>query len=210
MLRILIADDHAIVREGLKQVLVEEFSEAHIAETSSGKETLHAIHTQQWDVLILDIHFPDINGLDILKEVKTVQPTLPVVILSLYPEEQYGIRVLKAGGSAYLTKESAPDELVSAVKKVLGGGRYVSPSLAEQLAANLAPHAQWPLHQTLSDRELEVLRNLASGKTVTDISKTLTLSVKTISTYRSRLLEKLHLKTTGDLIRYAVDNGFVN
>ncbi len=206
MLRILVADDHAIVRQGLKQVLVEEYSEAQIGEASTGQETLHAIQTQTWDVLILDIHFPDKNGLEILKEVKVFQPALPVVVLSLYPEDHYGIRVLKAGGSAYLTKESAPEELVSAIKKVLAGGRYVSPAMAEQLAVNLSPDGHGPLHQALSDREIEVLGHLATGKTVTDIADILALSVKTISTYRSRLLAKLRLKTTGDLIRYALDN----
>ncbi len=211
MLRILIADDHAIVRQGLKQVLVEEFSDAHLGEASSGEETLKVMREEHWDVLILDIHFPDKNGLEILKEVKLLHPTLPVVVLSLYPEEQYGIRVLKAGGSAYLTKETAPEELVSAIKRVLKGGRYVSPDLAEQLAANLSPHhAQGATHQTLSDRELEVLKFLAAGKTVTDIADILALSVKTISTYRARLLEKLHLKTTADLIRYAIDQDLVN
>ena len=210
MFRILIADDHAIVRQGLKQVLIEEFSEANILETSTGQETVHAVQTQTWDVLILDIHFPDKNGLDILKEVKSLQPSLPVLVLSLYPEEQYGIRVLKAGGSGYLTKETAPSDLVSAVKKVLNGGRYVSAALAEQLAAHLSPHNEGPLYQVLSDRELEVLRHLAAGNTVTDISDLLTLSVKTISTYRARLLEKLNLKTTADLIRYAVDNQLVD
>lgn len=206
MLRILVADDHAIVRQGLKQVLAEEFCHAHIEETSSGHETLLAIQEHLWDVLILDIYFPDKNGLDILKEAKSIQKSLPIVVLSLYPEEQYGIRVLKAGGSGYLTKETAPAELVSAIKKVLSGGRYVSAALAEQLAANLSPQAHSLLHQSLSDRELEVLRYLAMGKTVTDISEILGLSVKTISTYRSRLLEKLRLKTTADLIRYAVDH----
>ena len=210
MLRILVADDHAIVRQGLKQVLVEEFSQAYIEETSTGQETILAIQQQTWDVLILDIHFPDKNGLDILKEVKGIQPSLPVVVLSLYPEEQYGIRVLKAGGAGYLTKEMAPSELVSAIKKVLDGGRYVSPALAEQMAAYLSPHAHGPLYQVLSDRELEVLRHLGAGKTVTDISDLLALSVKTISTYRARLLEKLSLHSTADLIRYAIDNELVD
>ena len=210
MLRILVADDHAIVRQGLRQVLVEEFSQAHIEEASSGQETILAIQQQPWDVLILDIHFPDKNGLDILKEVKCIQPSLPVVILSLYPEEQYGIRVLKAGGAGYLTKEMAPSELVSAIKKVLGGGRYVSSALAEQMAAYLSPHAHGPLYHALSDRELEVLRHLGAGKTVTDISDILNLSVKTISTYRARLLEKLSLHSTADLIRYAIDNHLVD
>ena len=209
MLRILVADDHAIVRQGLKQVLVEEFPDAHIEESSTGFETIQAVQQQPWNVLILDIHFPDKNGLDVLKEVKGLCPDLSVVVLSLYPEEQYGIRVLKAGGSAYLTKETAPSELVKAVKKVMNGGRYVSAQLAEQLAASVAPHASGPSHQTLSDRELEVLRYLAIGKTVTEIADLLSLSVKTISTYRARLLEKLHLKTTADLIRYAVDHNLV-
>ena len=206
MLRILIADDHAVVRQGLRQVLIEKFSDADISEAATGKETLNAVQTASWDVLILDIHFPDKNGVDVLKEVKMIKPNLPVVVLSLSPEDQYGIRVLRAGGSAYLTKESAPEELVSAIMKVLDGGRYISQNLAEQLASYLAPDSRGPLHQTLSDREIEVLGYLANGRTVTDIADSLALSVKTISTYRARLLEKLNLKTTGDLIRYAVDN----
>lgn len=209
MLHILIADDHAIVRQGLRQVLTEEFEQAVISEASTGQGTLDAVKAQNWDVLILDIHLPDKNGVEILKEVKALQPELPVVILSLSPEDQYGIRVLKAGGAAYLTKESAPEELVSAVKRVLAGGRFVSSSLAEQLAASFSPKGSLPLHQSLSDRELEVLEHLGSGKTVTDIGETLGLSVKTVSTYRSRLLEKLHMKTTADLIRYAVEHSLL-
>ena len=207
MLRILIADDHAIVRQGLKQVLLEEFQQATIVEASTGQGVLDMVQVQPWNILILDIHLPDKNGVEVLKEVKMVKPDLPVVVLSLSPEDQYGIRVLRAGGSGYLTKESAPEELVTAVKKVIGGGRYVSSNLAEQLAASIAPQANGPSHQSLSDRELEVLEYLGSGKTVTDIADTLALSVKTVSTYRSRLLEKLHLKTTADLIRYAYEHG---
>lgn len=206
MLRILVADDHAIVREGLKQVLSEEFEEATITETASAQGTLDLVKAQKWDILILDIHFPDKNGVEILKEVKFLQPELPVVVLSISPEDQYGIRVLKAGGAAYLNKESAPDELINSVKKVLEGGRYVSSSLAEQLAASIAPPHTVPLHQSLSDRELEVLEHLGSGKTVTDIAEDLSLSVKTVSTYRARLLEKLRLRTTADLIRYAIEH----
>ena len=205
MLRILVADDHAIVREGLKQVLSEEFEQATISETSTAKGTLELVKAQKWDILILDIHFPDRNGVEILKEVKSLQPDLPVVVLSLSPEDQYGIRVLKAGGAAYINKESAPEELISSVKKVLEGGRYVSTALAEQLAASIAP-PRTPLYQTLSDRELEVLEHLGSGSTVSDIAESLSLSVKTVSTYRSRLLEKLHLRTTADLIRYAIEH----
>ena len=207
MLRILIADDHAIVRQGLKQVLLEEFHQATIAEASTGQSVLELVRTQTWSIVILDIHLPDKNGVEVLKEVKMVKPDLPVVVLSLSPEDQYGIRVLRAGGSGYLTKESAPEELVAAVKKVVGGGRYVSSSLAEQLAARIAPQGDGPAHQSLSDRELEVLEHLGSGKTVTDIADSLALSVKTVSTYRSRLLEKLRLKTTADLIRYAFEHG---
>ena len=206
MLRILVADDHAIVREGLKQVLSEEFQHATISEASSAQGTLKLVKTHKWDILILDIHFPDRNGVEILKEVKALQPNLPVVVLSFSPEDQYGIRVLKAGGAAYLNKESAPEELISSVKKVLKGGRYVSTSLAEQLAASLAPPRTVPLHQTLSDRELEVLEHLGAGSTVTDIAEALSLSVKTVSTYRARLLEKLQLRTTADLIRYSIEH----
>ena len=206
MFRILIADDHAIVRQGLKQVLLEEFHQATIAEASTGQHVLELVRAQTWSIVILDIHLPDKNGVEVLKEVKMVKPDLPVVVLSLSPEDQYGIRVLRAGGSGYLTKESAPEELVAAVKKVVGGGRYVSSSLADQLAARIAPQGDGPAHQSLSDRELEVLEHLGSGKTVTDIADSLALSVKTVSTYRSRLLEKLRLKTTADLIRYAFEH----
>ena len=208
-MKILIADDHAIVRRGLKQVVADDFEHAVVGEASTGQSALEAIRTQDWDVIVLDINFPDKNGVEVLKEIKLTRPHLPVVVLSLYPEEQYALRVLKAGGSAYLTKESAPEELVACLKKVLKGGRHISAALAERLAGSLGPNHTIPLHQTLSDRELQVLRLIAMGKTVTDIADEVCLSVKTISTYRARLLKKLKLNTTAELIRFALDNQLV-
>ena len=208
-MKILIADDHAIVRRGLKQVVADDFPDAIIGEASMGQSALEASRTQDWDVIVLDINVPDKNGVEVLKEIKLTRPHLPVVVLSLYPEEQYALRVLKAGGSAYLTKESAPEELIACLKKVLKGGRYISAALAEQLAGSLGPNPTIPLHQTLSDRELQVLRLIAMGKTVTDIGDEMCLSVKTISTYRTRLLKKLKLNTTAELIRFALDHQLV-
>lgn len=206
MLRILIADDHPLVRQGLKQTIRDDFGDATVREVSTGSEVLDAVQKDQWDVIILDLNLPDRNGLEVLKTIKEVRPDLPVVVLSMYPEEQYGVRVLKAGAAGYVTKESAPDELGKALKKALHGGRYVSPTLAEHLAGDLGLDASHPAHAALSDRELEVLRLLARGKTVSNIADQIALSVKTVSTYRARILEKLNLKTTGDIIRYAVDH----
>jgi two-component system invasion response regulator UvrY len=208
MLHILLTDDHAIVRKGLKDVLVEGLGQVEVGEAATGREALEAVRKQAWDAVVLDINLPDKNGIEVLKEMKVLRPSMPVVVLSLHPEDQYAVRMLKAGAAGYLTKESAPEQLVSAVRKALAGGKYVSASLAEQLAAGLGTPAAEPL-ATLSDREMEVLCLIARGKTPTDIADSLSLSVKTVSTYRARLLEKLHLKTTADLIRYALDHKLV-
>ncbi|MEW6245128.1 MAG: response regulator transcription factor [Nitrospirota bacterium] len=206
---ILVADDHAILRQGLKQVLAEEFGDAFIGETGSGQEALEKLRSQRWDLMILDINLPDKSGLDVIKEAKAVQPLLPVIVLSIYPEDQYAVRALKAGAAAYLNKEAAPDELVNAVKTVAQGRRYVSARLARELAKNAGDEPAAPPHATLSDREFQVLSLIAKGKTLKEVAETLGLSSKTVSTYRARLLAKLSLPTTASLIRYAIEQRLV-
>lgn len=209
MIKIFIADDHAIVREGLKQIVAETTDMAVTDEADTGHEVLEKVSENDYDVLVLDITMPGLNGLDALKQLRTQRPDLPVLVLSIHPEEQYAVRVLRAGASGYLTKESAPDELISAIRKVSMGGKYVTPSLAEKLASDLVADGKKPLHETLSDREYQVLCMIASGKTVTEIAEELFLSEKTISTYRSRILEKMKMKTNAELIHYAIKHGLV-
>ena len=208
-MKILIADDHAIVRKGLKQILLEEFPSAEIHDVSNGHELLNAIRKQNYDVVISDLSMPGINGLDALKQLKEEFPKQRVLILSMHPEDQYAIRVLRAGASGYLNKETAGDELVKAVRQITNGKRYISVAVAEKLADNLDIDSDKELHETLSDREFEVLKLIAQGKTVSEIADLLSLSVATISTYRARLLEKLHLKNNAELTRYALDNKVV-
>jgi len=209
MIKIFIADDHAIVREGLKQIVAETTDMAVTDEADTGHEVLEKVSENDYDVLVLDITMPGLNGLDALKQLRSQRPDLPVLVLSIHPEEQYAVRVLRAGASGYLTKESAPDELISAIRKVSMGGKYVTPSLAEKLASDLVADGKKPLHETLSDREYQVLCMIASGKTVTEIAEELFLSEKTISTYRSRILEKMKMKTNAELIHYAIKHGLV-
>jgi two-component system invasion response regulator UvrY len=204
MIRILIADDHPIVRRGLRQILAEEPDLAVLGEAQNAQEVLQLLRQQDWDVLVLDINMPGPSGLEALREVKDRRPTLPVLVMSIHPEEQFGVRALQAGAAGYLTKESAPDELVKAIRKVHAGGKYVSPSLGEKLASALQPGADRPPHEALSGREFEVLRLLASGKTVTEVADQLVLSVKTVSTYRARILDKMNLHTTAELMHYAI------
>jgi DNA-binding NarL/FixJ family response regulator len=187
MIKILIADDHAIVRRGLKQILEDTPTIVVADEAGTGKEVLEKISEKEYDVVVLDISLPDKSGLDILKQLKSQKPKLPVLILSIYPEEQYAERVLKAGASGYLTKESAPEELITAIKKVSAGGKYITASLAEKLAFNLDIKTDIPLYETLSDREFQVMCLISSGKTQKEIGAELTLSIKTISTYRYRI-----------------------
>lgn len=209
MIKVLIADDHAVVRQGLKQIL-EETSEMHVAgEAMNGEEVLEQVREQPWDVLVLDMSMPGRGGYDVLKDLKQIQPKLPVLILSIHSEEQYAVRLLQAGASGYLTKESAPEELVQAIHKVVNGGRYISPMLAEKLAFQLGHESEKPAHESLSDREFQVLRLIAGGKTATQIAEDLALSVKTVSTYRTRILQKMRLKTNAELIRYAIENHLV-
>ena len=206
MIRILIADDHAVVRRGLLQILTEGFPGAIFGEASNAKEVLQQMGEQKWNLLTLDIGLPDRSGLDLLQEIQANYPRLPVLVLSVHPEDQYARRVLKSGAAGYLSKDAAPLELTSAVRKLLRGGRYVSPQLAEKLVTDLATEEHRRRHEALSNREMEVLRMMASGKTTTQIADALSLSPKTISTYRARMLEKLNLTTTADLIRYAIEN----
>jgi two-component system, NarL family, invasion response regulator UvrY len=208
-MKILIADDHAVVRQGLKQILADEFRRARFGEARNAQDALDQLWKEEWDVLILDITLPGRSGLEVLHESKRSRPRLPVLVLSMHPEDQFAVRVIQSGAAGYMTKESAPEELVGAIKKVLAGGRYVSPSLAEKMASFLAIDVQKAPHERLSDREFQVLRSMASGHTVTDIAKELSLSVKTISTYRTRLLEKMGMKNNAELTHYAIRNGLV-
>lgn len=203
-MRVLIADDHAVFRRGLRETLGEAFSKVTFGEAQTAQETLDFVRRSEWDVLVLDISMPGKSGLDIIGELKLLRPKLPILLLSMHPEEQFARRALKAGASGYLTKESIPDELKMAVRKVLAGGRYVSANLAERLAFDLRKGTDVPIHELLSDREFQVLRMLASGKTVKQIAEEAVLSVKTVSTYRTRVLEKMQMKTNAELIRYAV------
>ena len=209
-MRILIVDDHAVVRRGLKETLGEAFPRATFAEAKSAEETLVHARRQDWDVVILDISMPGKSGLDILDDLHRLRPKLPVLLLSIHPEEQYARRALKSGAAGYLTKDSVPEELKEAVRRVLGGGRYVSAALAEKLAFDLRRGADTPIHELLSGREFQVLRMIASGSTVKQIADEISLSVKTVSTYRARILEKMGMKTNADLIRYAIQTRLVD
>jgi DNA-binding NarL/FixJ family response regulator len=209
MLKILIADDHAIVREGLKQILTDVPDMVVAGEAASGNQVLEMIRKEAWDLVLLDITMPGGNGLDTLKQLKKEKPDLPVLMLSMYPEEQYAIRTIKAGVSGYLTKESAPKELISAIRKVAQGGKYISASLSEKLATYLEADADKPLHELLSDREYQVVLMIAAGKTVGQIAQELALSVKTISTNRTRALRKMGMNNNAEITYYAMKNGLV-
>ena len=201
----LLVDDHPLVRRGVRDLLIHEQLCSVIEEASSGEEAVQAVRRQPWDLMLLDVALPDKHGLEVLKETKQLQPHLPVLMLSLYPEKEFALRALRAGAAGYLTKQSAPAELLTAVTRVLQGGRYITEALADQMAEALGTGAAGPLHTRLSDRELQVLRLLGQGKAVSAIAEELALSVKTISTYRARILDKLSCQTTGELIRYAIE-----
>ena len=205
----LVADDHAIVRKGLAQILCDEFPAAVVKEVSNSQEVMEELTKQTWDVILLDISMPGRNGIETLKQIRSSGVKTPVLMLSMHSEEQYAIRVLKAGASGFLNKETATDELLLAVRKVLSGRKYISASLAEKLAGSLVENEEKPAYELLSDRELQVLQYIASGKTVSEIGGELSLSVNTISTYRSRILEKLGLGNNAELTRYALDNNLV-
>jgi two-component system, NarL family, invasion response regulator UvrY len=210
LIKVVVIDDHAVVREGLKRIIAENSGMAVTGETGDGHEALRLVKNSPCDVVLLDISMPSKNGLDVLKEIHAEAPRLPVLVLSMHSEDQYAIRVLRAGAAGYLTKESAPDKLVQAIRKVVRGGKYVSPTLAEKLVFDLESDARRPAHEILSDREYQVLCMIASGKTVSGIANELALSVKTISTYRVRVLEKLQMKTNAEMTRYAIKEGLVD
>lgn len=209
MIRILVADDHAVVREGLKRILSGVADIVVAGEACDGHQALEQARQGDYDLLLLDIAMPRMNGLDVLKQLKAEGSRLPILMLSMYPEEQYAIRTLKAGAAGYLTKESAPEELIAAVRKVSKGGKYVTVSLAEKLTAYLSPASEKPAHELLSDREYQVFLMLASGKTVSEIANELSLSVKTISTNRARILSKMGMTSNAELMHYAMKNGLV-
>lgn len=208
-LRVLIADDHPVVRRGVRGILEDAPDVGEVAEAETPQQVLDLVRATPWDVLLLDLGLPGRGGLEVLKDVRKEYPKLPVLILSMQPESQYAIRALRAGAAGYLTKESAPESLLLAIRKVHAGGRYVSAALAEQLAAAVGVDADTPAHQRLSDREFEVMRMLASGKSVSQVADQLALSVKTISTYRARILEKMEMATNADLTQYALRNHLI-
>jgi DNA-binding NarL/FixJ family response regulator len=207
--RVLIADDHAVVREGLKRIVAGNADMEVAGEAANGHEVLEFARARECDLVLLDLGMPGKDGLDTLKELKVLRPHLPVLVLSVYPEEQYAVRLLRAGAAGYLTKESAPEELVAAIRKVSRGGRYVSGALAEQLAVMVGSGSDRPPHETLSDREFRVMLMLASGKTASQVADALCLSVKTISTYRSRALRKMNMRNNAEFSFYAVKHGLL-
>ena len=210
MYNILMVDDHAVVRRGLRAILEDELQDVEVKEAATAREGLDALRNFEADAVVLDIGLPDRSGLELLKRIHQEWSHLPVLILSMYDENQYGLRVMRAGAAGYLTKATAAENLVFAVKKILGGGRYVSPALAEKLAAHLSGEDQEELHQTLSDREYQVFRLIASGKTVSEIAQDLCLSVKTISTHRAKILQKMDLKNNAELTHYAITRGLAD
>jgi two-component system invasion response regulator UvrY len=209
MIRVLITDDHALIRRGLKQILEEGLGAVTVGEAGTAREAMEQITQHEWEVVVLDITLPGRSGIDVLRDIKLARPNLPVLILSMHPEEQFAVRVLKSGAAGFVPKESAPEELIAAIKKVLGGGRYVTASLAEKLAFDLASQAEQPPHEALSAREFEVLRLIASGNAVGQIAGKLGISVKTVSTYRARLLEKMRMENNAELTHYAIKNQLV-
>jgi len=209
VIRVLIVDDHPVVRKGLLQILMEEPDIAPAVEAETAAEMLRLVREEEWDMIVLDITLPDRSGLEALKDVKAMRPSLPVLILSMHPEDQYALRVLRAGAAGYMSKDSASEELVNAVRKVVGGGRYVSPSMAEKLAAVIGSDYEKPPHENLSDREFQVMCMIASGKRLKEVAEELCLSVKTVSTYRARILEKMGMENNAELTYYAIKNGLV-
>ena len=208
-IRVFIADDHAIVREGLKQILAESPEMTVAGEAESGLDAIKMLRKAKCSVMLLDISLPDKNGIDVLKQIKKEYPDIAVLMLSMHREDQYAIRSLKAGASGYLTKQSAPRELVTAIRQVASGQKYVSAALAQALASQVGENHDAPLHDTLSDREYQTLTMIASGKTVSAIAQELSLSVKTVSEYRARLLSKMKLKNSAELTHYAIKNQLI-
>ncbi len=209
-MHILIADDHAVVRRGLREILADALPDANFSEVGNGDDVLRHLGKSQTSILVLDISMPGRSGIDVLRDVKHTYPRLPVIILSCQPEDQYAVRCLRAGAAAYINKESAPEELALAIKKILGGGRYVSASLAEKLVAKLDEDVDKPLHELLSDREHEVMKMIASGTPLTEIGERLHVSVKTISSYRARIMDKMQMKSNAELTRHAMTHNLID
>jgi two-component system invasion response regulator UvrY len=208
MIRVIIVDDHPVVRRGLRQIIAAEQDMQVVGEAENAKEGIRVIREVACDAVILDITLPDASGLDVLGQLKSVHPTLPVLIMSIHEEEQYALRVLKTGASGYLMKNSIPEELIKAIRKIISGGKYISLSLAERLASELAS-PETPLHEKLSDREFQIICMIASGKSLKEIGDALCISGKTVSSYRSRILEKMCMSTNADLTRYALEHHLV-
>ena len=208
-IKVLVADDHEIVRQGIKKVLSETLDMEVVGEAENGNQVLKFIQNHPVDVVLMDFDMPEKNGLDTLADLKTVSPKLPVIILSIFPEDHYGTRFLKAGASGYMQKASASDQLVEAIRKVAGGGKFISPALTDKLVSDLNRDSEKPLHESLTDREFQVFRLIADGKRLKDIAEELHLSINTISTYRGRVLEKMDLKSNAELIHYALKNNIV-
>lgn len=210
MIRLLIVDDHAVVREGLKQIFSDTSDIVVADEASSGEEAINKIIENNYDVILMDISMPGRGGLEILQEIKEINPELRVLILSMHPEQQYALRALKAGASGYLTKNTPLEELIKAIRKIAQGRRYITETVSEQMADDLSKDTSKPLHETLSNREYQTMRMIASGKTISGIAKELSLSVKTVSTYRSRILEKMNMKNNAAITYYAIKQGLVD
>jgi two-component system, NarL family, invasion response regulator UvrY len=209
-IQVLIADDHAIVRRGLRQIVADTNGIVVAGEAANGDELIRLVQERPWDVLILDISMPGRSGLELLKDVKLEQPDLPVLIFSIHPEGEFATRALRAGAAGYLPKETAPEELISAIRKVHTGGRYITSTQAENLLFQFQTDSTRPVHEELSNREYEVLRSLGAGKTISQIAAELNLSTKTVSTYRARLLEKMNMRNTAELTRYAIKNNLAD
>jgi two-component system invasion response regulator UvrY len=208
-IKILIADDHAIVREGLKQIVAEEKDIQVAGEAENAEQMMELLEKEKWSLIILDINMPGKSGLEALKDIKQLYPALPVLILSMFSEDQYGIRALKAGASGYLKKVSAPTELVTAIRKIVSGGKYINPSLAEKLADKFGETQKKSLHENLSDREYQIMCNIALGKSAEEIAQELSISINTVYTYRNRILEKMSLKSNVELTQYVLSNKLV-
>jgi two-component system, NarL family, invasion response regulator UvrY len=210
MLRVIIADDHPVVLKGLREIILESFEDARVDATSKGYDLIQGVQNNDYDLVLLDISLPDINGLDVLKEIRKKRPKLPVIIVTMYPEEHYAVRAIRAGAYGYLTKGSASEELVTAARKVLSGKRYISPSLAEKMMFDFESDAEKPPHEKLSNREFQVMRMIGRGRTNKEIAEELHLSMNTVRTYRVRILEKIGVKGTSDLIHYAVTHNLID
>lgn len=209
MIRILITDDHSVVRKGLRQILTEGFADAEIDEVADAEAMIKKIMSEEWDVVISDLSMPGRSGLDVLPQIKQLNSKLPVLIMSIHPEDHYALRVIKAGAAGYLSKDLAPEELVNAIKRVLTGKRYITPVVAEKLASSMDSDQNKPPHEILSDREFAVFKMLSTGKSITEIAETLFLSATTVSTYRARILLKMNLKNNAELTLYSKENNLI-